>query len=509
MAAPFVRGVARRPRLAGSVRVPRLNRRPRNEERRALGAMLSDDGHTVTQATRAAPVEAVEAVGGAPFDLVITAQNLPDGKGLQLLSACRDADPALPVVILTAFATVELAVEALRRGRVRLPDQALHARRGARRGRPGRRASRPAARKPPPARRGRPPRLHVRTARRQPGDAGGQGANRARRADRRDGPDHRRDGHRQGAGRPCGPPGEQPVRRALSCGQLRARSRTACSTASCSATSRARSLAPTAPDPGGSRPPTAERSSSTRRGDVASAAGEAAARVDEPAHRPRRLTRVAVGGRAADPRDPPRPEGPGRFRRSFREDLYYRVAVVPVDMPPLRDRAEDIPQLVERFLTATAQELKVPRRGLSPAAMDKLCNYPFPGNIRELRNLIERASILAQGPTICPSDFPLGGDGDPGGAGAGAHAEDDPIRLCVRALPPVLEPPRDRRPAASASSSSARWRRAAVSRRRRRRLNLSRGDVGYKIRKHGMPQRSDHDGHSAHHAPFPTDAGPD
>src|SRR5918993_3159447 len=82
--------------------------------RRILSALLRGDGHAVTEAGGAK--DAVVAVTAERFDLVITDQKMRDGEGLDVLSAAQDADPALPVVMLTAFATVELAVEALRRG---------------------------------------------------------------------------------------------------------------------------------------------------------------------------------------------------------------------------------------------------------------------------------------------------------------------------------------------------------------------------------------------------------
>ena len=78
---------------------------------------------------------------------------------------------------------------------------------------------------------------------------------------------------------------------------------------------------------------------------------------------------------------------------TFRQDLYYRLAVVPISLPPLRKRREDIPGLCELFCRDVSRELKVPMRRISSAgAWLKLRRYDFPGNIRELRNLIERAS---------------------------------------------------------------------------------------------------------------------
>jgi DNA-binding NtrC family response regulator len=92
---------------------------------------------------------------------------------------------------------------------------------------------------------------------------------------------------------------------------------------------------------------------------------------------------------------------------TFRQDLYYRLAVVPISLPPLRQRREDIPGLCELFCREVSRELKVPMRRISTRALEKLKRYDFPGNIRELRNLIERALILSVGPEIGPDDFPL------------------------------------------------------------------------------------------------------
>ena len=83
----------------------------------------------------------------------------------------------------------------------------------------------------------------------------------------------------------------------------------------------------------------------------------------------------------------------------FREDLFYRLNVIPVTLPPLRERREDIPLLAEHFLGRAAQRL-------GPAAVDRLLRYPWPGNVRELENAIERAAILARDQTIEPDDLP-------------------------------------------------------------------------------------------------------
>src|SRR2546427_6785170 len=86
----------------------------------------------------------------------------------------------------------------------------------------------------------------------------------------------------------------------------------------------------------------------------------------------------------------------------FREDLYFRLAVVPITVPPLRERTEDIPLLVEHFASQIAKESGGKPRTFSPGAMDLLQHYGFPGNIRELRNLVERLWIMTRGATIGP-----------------------------------------------------------------------------------------------------------
>ena len=91
----------------------------------------------------------------------------------------------------------------------------------------------------------------------------------------------------------------------------------------------------------------------------------------------------------------------------FREDLFYRLAVVPIHLAPLRDRIDDIAGLSEIFCHQAATELKMPRRHLSATALEKLREYRFPGNLRELSNLIERAYILTSNPEIGADDLPL------------------------------------------------------------------------------------------------------
>ncbi len=79
---------------------------------------------------------------------------------------------------------------------------------------------------------------------------------------------------------------------------------------------------------------------------------------------------------------------------TFRSDLYYRLSVVPIELPPLRDRMEDIPLLSEHFLHLYKQRMHVACKGFSADAMERFCAYPWPGNVRELRNVVERMLVL-------------------------------------------------------------------------------------------------------------------
>jgi DNA-binding NtrC family response regulator len=100
----------------------------------------------------------------------------------------------------------------------------------------------------------------------------------------------------------------------------------------------------------------------------------------------------------------------------FREDLYYRLNVIPITVPPLRERLSDIPLLVQHFLGEFSRKRKKPQKRFSPAVMDSLLRYSWPGNVRELENLVERLVLLAEGETIEADDLPEKFQaGDPGG----------------------------------------------------------------------------------------------
>ena len=91
--------------------------------------------------------------------------------------------------------------------------------------------------------------------------------------------------------------------------------------------------------------------------------------------------------------------------REFREDLYYRLNVVPINLAPLRERREDIPSLVEYFLERACAELEMPTKQCAPEAMELLCSYGWPGNVRELENTIKRGVILSGDPLLTTADF--------------------------------------------------------------------------------------------------------
>ena len=91
---------------------------------------------------------------------------------------------------------------------------------------------------------------------------------------------------------------------------------------------------------------------------------------------------------------------------SFRNDLYYRISVVPLFIPPLRDRRDDIPLMAQHFLTASAKRANKDLRGFTPAALNRLVTNPWPGNVRELENVIEKAAVMTCQDMITPDLLP-------------------------------------------------------------------------------------------------------
>lgn len=166
----------------------------------------------------------------------------------------------------------------------------------------------------------------------------------------------------------------------------------------------------------------------------------------------------------------------------FREDLYYRLAVVPVHLAPLRDRAEDIPELSRMLCLRIAAEMKVPPRPVSVAALEKLRRYAFPGNVRELENLLERALILGQGAELQPEDFLL----QPTNATPAIPVEEFTPETIASRLPKHLNLRQTMTDIERALIVRSLDLANGVQAEAARYLGLSRSDLGYKVGKYGL-----------------------
>ncbi len=140
-----------------------------------------------------------------------------------------------------------------------------------------------------------------------------------------------------------------------------------------------------------------------------------------------RTLRVDVRLIAATNRDLPAMVTAGQFR----EDLYYRLNVVSIEVPPLRERKDDIVPLANTFIARFAGELKKRIEGLEPDAQKLLMRYNWPGNIRELENTIERAMLLADGRAIAPTDLHLGETATTGGSREAAVVKIPPTGIAL------------------------------------------------------------------------------
>jgi two-component system response regulator AtoC len=166
----------------------------------------------------------------------------------------------------------------------------------------------------------------------------------------------------------------------------------------------------------------------------------------------------------------------------FREDLYYRLNVFPITLPPLRERPGDIPLLVDHFVSKYAQSAGKRMRGADPAAIGLLSAYPWPGNVRELENVIERGMILARSDVLTASDLDFGrrhtpAAGMPAGptaAGAGAGADGG------RSLHKRLQDQERAEIVAAVEQAQGNIAHAA------RTLGINRSTLYYRMRKHGL-----------------------
>lgn len=177
----------------------------------------------------------------------------------------------------------------------------------------------------------------------------------------------------------------------------------------------------------------------------------------------------------------------------FREDLYYRLAVVPLHLAPLRERPEDISELSIALCRQIAGDMKIPARPISAGALQKLAGYSFPGNVRELMNLLERALILGQGAELQPADFLLLSNSLPSPP---APEELTPEILALQ-LPKQLDLRKTMTEIERALIVRSLDLANGVQAEAARSLGVSRSDLGYKIGKYALlPAQDGKDGSS-------------
>lgn len=447
-----------------------------------LTLLLEPHGHSITTVGTAAAAK--ERIAAQSWDSVVTDQRLPDGNGLSVLKVCQDSDPTLAVVMITAYATVELAVQAMRDGAfdfITKPFDPEATRASLERACSHTALLRENARLRSEVERyapgeellGKGPAMeHLRAviARVAPTDAtvlitGETGAGKELVA---------RAIHRSSRRR------KEPFV-AVNCAampepllesQLFGHERGAFTGAD-----RAhQGLFETADGGTLFLDEAGEMSLPLQAKLLRVLVDKQVVRVG--ATTPRRVdVRIVV----ATHRDLEE-----RVKRGhFREDLYFRIAVIPVAIPPLRDRTEDIPILLEHFLKQIGRELKVPPSRATPQALAKLMQYTFPGNVRELRNLVERAYILSGRTELRPEDFVV----------AAAPSEASGAREVPRMeAPPAVTLGRssriDLRETLEAYERSlivdALERAGGAQAEAARRLNISRSDMAYKVKKYEL-----------------------
>lgn len=451
--------------------------------RRILAVILREDGHAITEA--ASVQEALQQIAAATFDLVFTDQKMPDGEGLAVIRACQEADPLLPVVMLTAFATVELAVEAMRQGAFDF-------------------LSKPFA----------PDVVKAVTIR---------GCERS--ALLRENARLKNEVSRLNFADDI--IGESPAIKALR-DQIARVAPTNATVLIIGETGTGKELVARAIHKNSARasqPFVAVNCAAFQESLLESelfghergaftGADRARQGLFEAAHRgtlfldelgemslslQAKLLRVLMDGQilrvgstaprkvdvrviAATHRDLPILMRDGLFR----EDLYYRLAVVPLTIPPLRERVQDLQPLIEFLSRQVARELKLPLRLISAAALEKLRQYRFPGNIRELRNLIERAFILAQGAEIGPADFLLMPDESNPTARLSANISDDPFQRWLDSLPAEVSLRETLEKTECELLLRALQTAHGVQAEAARYLGVTRSDIGYKLRKYGL-----------------------
>ena len=443
--------------------------------RRVLASALALDGHVTSEASGV--VNAKAQLSAGDFDAVFTDQKMGDGKGLDVLAAIRELDPTLSVVFITAFATIELAVESMRQGAFDFVAKPFQ----------------------PQVIRATAKRACERTALLRENDKLRETV-----------------GRLEGSADICGnseaiktvrdlitrvAPTNAPV---LIFGETgtgkelvaRAIHRTS-----------PRSAKPFVAVNCAALPPTLleselfghERGAFTgadrSRAGLFEAAHEGTLFLDEigemPLEAQAKLLRVLTDGQVTRVGSTKPHQVDVRViaathceltqhirDRLFREDLYYRLAVVPIPIPPLRERCEDIPVLCQLFLQQASHDLKVSKHELSHEALERLRKYSFPGNIRELRNLIERACILSRSAVIGPESFPIAVEAGAVHGGSSQNWIDlvprslDLREFLSEAEKKLIERTLEETQGAQAETA--------------RRLGLSRSHLAYKISKYGL-----------------------
>jgi len=454
--------------------------------RRILASSLRQDQHQTVEA--AGVEEARRALAANDFDVVITDQKMPDGDGLAVLAAAHEVDPALSVVLLTAVASIELAVESMRQGAfdfLTKPFQPEVVRASARRATEHTRLLRENV-------------LLKNTVVRLEGTSEIHGESAAVR------------GVREKIARVAGTnatvlitgetgTGKELVARAIHRNSQRANKPFI--PVNCAAFTETLLESELFGHEKG-----AFTGADRIRQGLFEAADQGSLFLDEAGEMSlaaqAKLLRVLTDGQVlrvgstrprsvdvrvlvATHRDLKKRVAEGLFR----EDLYYRVAVVPIHIPALRERAEDIPELCDLFCRQVATELAMEPRRIAIQAIENLKQYAFPGNLRELKNLIERAYILSNSQEIGPEDFPVpqldasasaGGNGNKALAASAAIAPGSSFDLTG-----LLEQTEKELILRTLNATGGAQAEAA------RRMGLSRSALGYKLNKYGIKTSSE------------------
>jgi len=444
--------------------------------RRILASNLRQDQHQIWEA--AGVEEAQRSLAANDFDVVVTDQKMPDGEGLTVLASARETDPTLPVILLTAVASIELAVESMRNGAfdfLTKPFQPEVVRATVRRACERTRLVRENILLKDAV-------VRLEGTSEIYGDSPAMHEVRERIA--RVAPTHATVLITGETGT-----GKEVVARAIHRNSPRAsKPFVAVNCAAFTETLLESELF--------GHEKGAFTGADRQRQGLFEAAHEGTLFLDEAGEMSlaaqAKLLRVLTDGQVLR-------VGSTRPRRvdvrvlvathrnleqrvkegQFREDLFYRLAVVPIHLPPLRDRHEDIAGLSDVFCHQVATELKMPRRRLSASALEKVQQYRFPGNLRELKNLIERAYILGSNQEIEPEDLPIAQKEKSANGNGAAHGLSIPFADSFD-LTGTLEKAEKELIVRTLTTTHGAQAEAA------RRMGLSRSALAYKLTKYGI-----------------------